>query len=171
MHFPNRLNAAYQFLTSLFHKRNTEHLFTSPINQQYHPLAVPDARFSSDTHVGTDYSPSLPFDLSLLEDMDDNEYIVEIISMFLKDTPYEINDMQDAVMNNNLDALCAKAHKIKSSAGLLQASKFLDVLIKIEDKAQAGHSGKEMIALVERAQREYNVLAIALQRHRQQLMY
>ncbi|MEO8111011.1 MAG: PAS domain S-box protein, partial [Ginsengibacter sp.] len=77
------------------------------------------------------------FDLSLLQEMDDNEYVCEILQIFLNNTPGELKEFQKAASVNHFDATYKMAHKIKGSAGLLQADEMLRLLSKAEEFAKA----------------------------------
>jgi PAS domain S-box-containing protein len=94
------------------------------------------------------------YDLSLLEEMDDNEYLSEILTIFLNKTPNEINELQQACNSNQFEDAYKIAHKLKSSAGLLKANNLLSVLIKIEENAKAEKSD-ELVKLAELANAEY----------------
>jgi CheY-like chemotaxis protein len=104
------------------------------------------------------------YDLSLLEEMDDNEYIVEIVSIFLNETPKELAEMQKAAISGKIDIVYAKAHKLKSSTGLLQADTLLQILKHIEGISKSG-SGSDVIKLVESANEEYKKIEVALSKH------
>lgn len=78
------------------------------------------------------------FDLSLLQEMDDNEYVCEILQIFLHNTPGELKELQSAADANQFETTYKMAHKIKGSAGLLQADEMLRILSKAEEFAKAG---------------------------------
>ncbi len=77
------------------------------------------------------------FDLSLLHEMDDNEYVAEILATYLNNTPGELNDLMKACSRNEFDNIYKLAHKLKGSAGLLYANGILRILSKIEEFAKA----------------------------------
>jgi CheY-like chemotaxis protein len=104
------------------------------------------------------------FDLSLLHEMDDNEYVSEILTIFLNNTPKELNELKEACISNKFDACYQTAHKLKSGAGLLQAKPLLNILIKIEEIARAGKSEGLQI-LTEQAREEYKKVEIKLKEH------
>jgi HPt (histidine-containing phosphotransfer) domain-containing protein len=121
---------------------------------------------SSTTQAGslTVVSDEILFDLSLLEEMDDDEYVADILTIFLGDTPKEFNDLKKACFLNKCDDVYKMAHKIKGSAGLLQANFLLNRLIKIEEIAKAGKSD-ELVKLAELANEEYKKIEIPLKAH------
>ena len=104
------------------------------------------------------------FDLSLLEEMDDNEYLSEILTIFLNNTPNELNELKRACISNKFDAVYKMAHKLKGSAGLLKANFLLNVLIKIEETAKA-EKNDGLVKLAELANEEYKKIEIPLKEH------
>ena len=110
-------------------------------------------------------APTSPlFDLSLLEEMDDNEYVADILTIFLKNTPNELIELKRTCISNKFDSVYKMAHKLKSSAGLLQANFLLNVLIKIEETAKA-EKNYELPKLAELANDEYKKIEIPLKVH------
>jgi CheY-like chemotaxis protein len=101
------------------------------------------------------------YDLSLLEEMDDSEYIVEIVSIFLNETPKELAEMKKAAMLGEFEIVGKKAHKVKSSAGLLQANGLLQTLKQIEAISSKGDAN-EIVPLVEDANKKYKKIEVAL---------
>ncbi len=77
------------------------------------------------------------FDLSLLQEMDDNGYIAEILTTYLDNTPRELKELQKLCSELQFDAIYKMAHKLKGSAGLLYAHGILRILSKIEEFAKA----------------------------------
>mgnify|MGYP000170865313 CR=1 FL=1 len=104
------------------------------------------------------------FDLSLLEEMDDNEYVSEILTMFLNNTPNELSELETACGSVQFDTVYKLAHKLKSSTGLLKANNLLNILIKIEEDAKAENIST-LGKLVELANEEYKKIEIPLQNH------
>lgn len=104
------------------------------------------------------------YDLSLLEEMDDDDYIIEIVSIFLYETPKELIEMQSAATSGKIDIVGKKAHKLKSSAGIIQADSLLNILKNIEEVAKPTNIS-QIIKMVENAQNEYRKIEIALKKH------
>lgn len=77
------------------------------------------------------------FDLSLLQEMDDNEYIAEILTTYLDNTPGELKELQKLCSNIQFEAIYKMAHKLKGSSSLLYAHGILRILSKIEEFAKA----------------------------------
>jgi len=104
------------------------------------------------------------FDLSLLEEMNDNEYLSEILTGFLSNTPNELNELNRACIASQFDSAYKMAHKLKGSTGLFQANFLTDVLEKIEDTARAGKNDA-LPMLVGLANEEYKKIEIPLKEH------
>lgn len=98
------------------------------------------------------------FDLSILEDMDDPEYTTEIITLFLKDTPRQLKEIRDALTAKVSDIVCKTAHKLKSSAGILQANRLIKFLEDIETIAKQGNINEQLTGLLKNAEQEYSSL-------------
>jgi len=104
------------------------------------------------------------FDLCLLEEMDDNEYLSEILTIFLENTPNELNELQKACTFAQFDDVYKMAHKLKSSTGLLKADNLVNVLKTIEGNAKA-EKNEDLAKLADLANEEYKKIEIPLQEH------
>jgi HPt (histidine-containing phosphotransfer) domain-containing protein len=105
------------------------------------------------------------YDLSMLEEMEDNEYMAEVLNVFLKETPEELKEMNQALNKGNNDMIATKAHKIKGSAGVIQANKLIELLIKIETIAKKGIQSSELKSLVDNTRLLYSNIELSLQKH------
>ncbi|MDE3214404.1 MAG: response regulator, partial [Bacteroidota bacterium] len=65
------------------------------------------------------------FDLTQLEEMGDEEYLFEIISIFLKSLPEELDKMLVAATTHKSEEVYKIAHKLKSSSGIFKAKGLL----------------------------------------------
>ena len=81
-----------------------------------------------------------PFKLTLLEEMEDDEYTIEILNQFIYATPGELATMQQLYSAEDYEGIHNIAHKLKSSVGLLQAQELLTNLIHIEADSKNGVS-------------------------------
>lgn len=95
------------------------------------------------------------YDLTMLESMDDKDYLVEIISIFLSETPRELKEMHLAAIAKKAGIVSGKAHKLKSNSGILEAYTFTAILQQVETRAKSENQPEEVIKLVEAAQNEY----------------
>ncbi|MEO9031972.1 MAG: PAS domain S-box protein [Ginsengibacter sp.] len=80
------------------------------------------------------------FNLSLLDEMEDDEYTTEIVTMFLESTPLELKNLSQACSAGDFEATYKIAHKLKSSTALLQANGLLKIITKLEELSKAGIS-------------------------------
>ena len=76
------------------------------------------------------------YDLALLEELDDKESLLDVLSLFLDNTPQEVKELPELVSKKNWDALFRLAHKIKGAVAILQASRLAVLLGKIEENAK-----------------------------------
>ncbi len=122
------------FDVSNLYKRISELLNEEPTK----PLLIMETKTTTNENL---------FDLSLLQEMDDNEYIAEILTTYLDNTPGELRELQKACSDIQFDAIYKMAHKLKGSAGLLYANGILRILSKIEEFAKAENKeGMQVLA-------------------------
>lgn len=105
------------------------------------------------------------FDLALLEQMDDENFIIQIIEIFLLDTPADLAIMEHAFKDGDLDTVCKTAHKLKSSTGMLQANSLFGMLGNIEKLSKTGITSSQLTELVQSSSVEFNQLKNALKLH------
>jgi HPt (histidine-containing phosphotransfer) domain-containing protein len=110
------------------------------------------------------YSPAL-YDLSMLEEMDDAEYVLEVLGLLLQETPKDIKELQDALRAGNAETVYKKAHKLKSSSGVIQAENLTNLLTDIETLGKKGMINDELKSLVEHAAREYGDIEQSLKKY------
>ena len=109
------------------------------------------------------------YNLSLLEEMEDNEYLVEVLDIFLKEAPVELKEMTGALQSRKIDVIGLKAHKLKNSVCIIQASQLTECLTRIEMLGKEGIIKDELISLVENAVQQYNSIEQALKKHIKEL--
>ena len=76
------------------------------------------------------------YSFSVLEELEDNNYLIEVVSFFLENIPIDINELKELEAQKNWEALFRKAHKIKSASALLCAYSLTDKLAMIESRAR-----------------------------------
>ena len=76
------------------------------------------------------------YDLSLLEELDDNESLLDVVSLFLENTPAEIKQLHQLAKDKSWDELFRLAHKVKGAVAILQAVPIAKLLGSIEEKAR-----------------------------------
>jgi CheY-like chemotaxis protein len=101
------------------------------------------------------------FDLSILEEMDDDEYLEEILTLFLDNTPAELQALKEAVAAQQPGKVYAIAHKLKSSIGLVKANGLLQLITGIEQMAKTG-SNEGIALLVESSSTAFKKIEVPL---------
>jgi len=117
----------------------------------------------------TSTTTEVMYDLSILEEMDDNEYVAEILTIFLLETPKDLKEMKEALQAGKADIVCQKAHKLKSNASIIQAAKLNGLLVNIETLGKNGGITNELRCLVDNATHQYLKIENALKIHVQGL--
>jgi HPt (histidine-containing phosphotransfer) domain-containing protein len=105
------------------------------------------------------------FDLSYLEEMDDPEFLVQVINLYLIETPKDILEMMQGLNTSDAEVIRKNAHKLKSSTGMLQAQKLLTLLQDIEKILISGKISELLKDKLASINKEYEVLKTALQNH------
>lgn len=118
-------------------------------------------------HLSTSIAamPGDLYDLSMLEEMDDNEYLLEMLAVLLNETPKDLKQMKDALRAGKAQLVCQAAHKLKSSSGIIQAEKFTALLSEIEVLGKNGVVNNELSSLVENAAHQYASIEKSLKIH------
>ncbi len=76
------------------------------------------------------------FNLSLLEEVGDKDFVRDNIGTFLDALPTYLTDLENAFADKNYDRLAYLAHKIKGTLGIFQARTLVEQLGKIEQIAR-----------------------------------
>ena len=105
------------------------------------------------------------YDLSMLEEMDDTEYLLEMLAAVLHEVPKDLTEMQQALKAGDTDILCKTAHKLKSSAGVIQAEKLITLLENIEALGKKSGITNELTSLVENVAQQYAHIEKALKNY------
>ncbi|MDR3716832.1 MAG: PAS domain S-box protein [Puia sp.] len=73
-----------------------------------------------------------PYDLALLEEMDDKEYLLDMLNLFLTNMPVQLEELVQASGRQDFDKVFSVAHKLKGTAGMLRTQALMDQLVRIE---------------------------------------
>jgi HPt (histidine-containing phosphotransfer) domain-containing protein len=109
------------------------------------------------------------YDLSMLEEMDDAEYLLEVIDLLLQETPKDLKALQEGIQSGKTDIVYKKAHKLKSSSGVIQAANLTSILEDIETLGKKGIINDELKSLVENAVKEYKDIEKSLKAYAEAL--
>lgn len=102
------------------------------------------------------------FDLSLIKEMDDKEYLTSVLSAFLLGTPEDLGKLQNAFKADHYEEVHKIAHKLKTSVGLFRATGLLNILTRIEENIRGGIR-EGLGKLLELANHEYLKISTPLE--------
>jgi PAS domain S-box-containing protein len=103
------------------------------------------------------------FDLSLIEEMDDNEYLSSVLFTFLNKTPDDLKELKNAFASHQIDSVYKIAHKLKTSVGLFKANELFNILTQIEESTKS-EINDDLAKLIELANKEYKKIKTPLQK-------
>ncbi|MEI6945801.1 PAS domain S-box protein [Paraflavisolibacter sp. H34] len=92
-----------------------------------------EAAAAEDTHQLTTNGL---YNLAFIEELEDDAYTAEVLETFLETTPLAFEEIKDALLRSAWEELYQKAHKLKSSLGVLQMNNILKFISQIEDGAR-----------------------------------
>jgi len=98
-------------------------------------LPVPDVRSK----------PTGVFDLSLLSEVGDEDYIRDIIQTFIDSLPVQVTELETAVSSCDPDRVYVIAHRLRGSTGMLQATALSDRLGRLERLAKEKTDGRSLV--------------------------
>jgi PAS domain S-box-containing protein len=98
------------------------------------------------------------YSLDYLKEMDDNEYLCEILQLFLETTPVILDEVRHEVLHENWDMVAKKAHKLKSNLGVLQVNGMLELIANIEQRAKTNVETGKIEADVKRATEQFSLI-------------
>jgi len=109
------------------------------------------------------------FDLSYLEEMDDPEFMIRVIELYLTEMPNDLLAMNRALKTGDFEIIKINAHKLKSSTGMLQASKLFTLLQQTESLVCKHLVHSHLQDKLKEVNIEFELLKHALQKHIQSL--
>jgi PAS domain S-box-containing protein len=98
------------------------------------------------------------YSLAYLHEVDDNEYLVEVLQLFLDTTHETLNTIREQVIYENWQEVYKAAHKLKSSLGILQMNKMLADVGEIEILAKEEKELEKLPILISGALIHYNLI-------------
>lgn len=94
------------------------------------------AQKESHTENITTMSDEKLYDLSLLEGLDDKDSLLDVLNLFLENTPNQIKELMALGATDQYDDIYKLAHKLKGALAMLQASRISELLGRIEADAR-----------------------------------
>ncbi|MFK7756387.1 MAG: Hpt domain-containing protein [Flavobacteriales bacterium] len=109
---------------------------------------------------------NIEFDLSYLNQVfqGNKQMINNIISMFIKQVPEYIHEMEECVVRAELEALHPLAHKAKSSVAMLGLKNMEQIILEIEHKSRTSEDLEALPSLVRKASVEVKGIASKLEK-------
>ncbi|SFV32322.1 PAS domain S-box protein [Thermoflavifilum thermophilum] len=93
-------------------------------------VQTPDSK-----HVEPAVNGQKGYDLSTILELDDDQYTLEVLDLFLKTAPETLDQIEQAYKNKDFRQVREKAHRLKSSLGLLNMHTLLAIMKNIEQQA------------------------------------
>jgi PAS domain S-box-containing protein len=106
------------------------------------------------------------YDLGLLLQMDDRQYLWDRLNAFVTETPGRIAEMRKAAVEGEYEKVLYLAGRIKRSARVLQAHVMMNLLGQMEYQCR---KGEEVIGLVQMVQLVYEGLEPLLQQEKEKI--
>jgi CheY-like chemotaxis protein/nitrogen-specific signal transduction histidine kinase/HPt (histidine-containing phosphotransfer) domain-containing protein len=88
------------------------------------------------------------YDLGLLLQMDDRQYLWDRLNMFILETPGRIAEMQTAAAQGDSEKLAYWAGRIKRGARVLQAHRLVGLLRQIKARCRKGEKAGDLVQMV-----------------------
>jgi PAS domain S-box-containing protein len=85
------------------------------------------------------------FDLSLLSEVGDNDYVRDIVQTFVESLPAQLTELETAVSAGDQDRVYIIAHRLRGSTGMLQATAVSDRLGRLERLANEKADGRSLV--------------------------
>lgn len=98
------------------------------------------------------------YNLRLLDEMEDAEYSMEVLQLFLRITPPVLHELTEKTAQQDWDEVFRKAHNLKSSLGLLQMNRMLDCVTDIERSAKTKTGTENIASLVANIVQQYQLV-------------
>ncbi|MEO5649118.1 MAG: PAS domain S-box protein [Ginsengibacter sp.] len=115
-------------------------------------LQKEESDLQNDKH-GFVYSESKKlYSLNHLIELDDLDCLCDVLRLFIESTPIIMNEIKEAIIEENWDEVYKKSHKIKSSIGILQMAKLMSLISKVESNAKERKNLEDIEAHFEEAE-------------------
>lgn len=103
---------------------------------------------------------------STLDSMGDSrsEELAILLEIYVEDTPQLLNQMREAITQNNSDTLGAAAHRLKSSSATLGSVALAQLCQQLELMSQQNNL-TDIKTIFPRVEREYQIFLAALSTH------
>lgn len=107
-----------------------------------------------------------PYNLDNISIKKKKDVIAHVLNIFLRDTPPLLQEIKNHILHEHWDETYQKAHKLKSSVGLLQMHDMLQTVALIEKYAKNRENVDELPGLIDAAIEEYDLVQPMLEAER-----
>ncbi|MGB8191727.1 MAG: PAS domain-containing protein [Chitinophagaceae bacterium] len=107
-----------------------------------------------------------PYNLDNISIKKKKDVIAHVLGIFLKETTPTLHQVKEHILNEQWDDVYQKAHKLKSSIGLLQMEELLQIITLIEQSAKNRENLDELHGLIDTAIDEYALIQPMLEAER-----
>ncbi|HVB02861.1 MAG TPA: PAS domain S-box protein [Chitinophagaceae bacterium] len=119
---------------------------------------------------GNESDGKLPdYNLSYLEEMGDDEYLLEILDIFLNTTPNMLEEIRESIGAKDWDNVYQKAHRLKTSIGILQITYMVDIINNMENSSRNRSNLDQLPGLINSCIDYYSHIKIALEQEKQKV--
>jgi len=91
------------------------------------------------------------YDLTFLEEMDDKQYLLEMLNLLVTEIPMDLTAMKEGAEAGDYKTVANKAHILKSTAGIIAVTKFVAILVTIETAVKAEVDSQKLVSHVANA--------------------
>ncbi len=106
----------------------------------------------------TSASSNKAYNLSMLREVGEENFITRIIELFLTNTPAIIKDLREETIQENWHDVLTQANKLKSSVGVMQIDSMLQNLRRIEELASKKEESDQLLTLIEELDNDFSLL-------------
>ncbi|HUX84089.1 MAG TPA: response regulator, partial [Chitinophagaceae bacterium] len=110
-----------------------------------------------------------PFRLDYLTELGDNQQMLEILEIFLQMTPIALDEILKAAEGKLWDVVFQKAHRLKTSLGMIQLHSMVQRMDTVEDHARRRQNLEEIPGLLKECAFTYESVRGALEEEREKL--
>ena len=114
----------------------------------------------------------IEIELSYLKEVasDNTEFIIEMIDIFLAQTPDYVQSLSTAVETSNWSKIAEMAHKIKPTLAFMGVNEARDKMASIETRARDKESYEEIVADFRDLKSDLDMIFIKLSEKRKELL-
>lgn len=125
-----------------------------------------DGGSNGEPHAPQQPQEKQPYNLDNISIKKKKDVIAHVLNIFLRDTPPMLQEIKNHILHEHWDETYQKAHKLKSSVGLLQMHDMLQTVTLIEKYAKNREQLDELPGLIDAAIEEYNLVQPMLEAER-----